>query len=188
MDLFHHRWSVPILAELNRLTPTVGGARFAMLLQRLGVSRDTLSYTLTDLIERHGFVVRHVGYGHPLRPEYVLAEAGRPWAAWASRFVCVVSETAKAEAAEVLHRKWSAPVLLALAAHAEGRRAGVRFGDLKRALADVTPRALTQALRELEAQGWIDREVDAVLWPPTVRYRLARPALPIARVLLDSPG
>src|SRR5947207_13068422 len=65
--LFHHRWAVPVLAELRRER----GSRFVTLANRIGVTRDSLRRTLSALID-DGLVERNPGYGHPLRPEYVL--------------------------------------------------------------------------------------------------------------------
>ena len=69
--LFHNRWSVPILAELHRQR----GSRFVTLARTLGMSRESLRRTLAALIES-GLVGRNPGYGHPLRPEYVLTTRG----------------------------------------------------------------------------------------------------------------
>ena len=46
------------------------------MLARLGLSRSMLTASLTQLIEA-GWLQRNPGHGHPLRPEYVLTDAGR---------------------------------------------------------------------------------------------------------------
>ena len=47
----------------------------------------------------------------------------------------------------------------------------LRFSELKRVIADATPKMLTQQLRELEAERLIHREVFPVI-PPKVEYSL----------------
>src|SRR5215213_11761735 len=69
--LFHHRWAPPALAELARRD----GVRFVELQNRLGVGRESLRRALDALLEL-GYARRNPGYGHPLRPEYLVTEPG----------------------------------------------------------------------------------------------------------------
>ncbi|ALN72470.1 hypothetical protein M673_07075 [Aureimonas sp. AU20] len=62
--------------------------------------------------------------------------------------------------------KWSMLILIALAA---GPR---RFSALARLLPDISKRMLTQTLRGLERDGFVEREVFATK-PPSVEYRLS---------------
>jgi len=62
--------------------------------------------------------------------------------------------------------KWSVLIIIALAERPH------RFGELKRAIEDISQRMLTQTLRDLQADGLIEREVFPTT-PPSVEYRLS---------------
>lgn len=62
--------------------------------------------------------------------------------------------------------KWSTLILLSLAG---GPR---RYGEVKRAVPDISKRMLTQTLRELERDGMITRHVFPTK-PPSVEYRMS---------------
>lgn len=155
IELFHHRWAAPALALLDER----GGARFVELQRRLGVGRESLRRALDSLIEM-GHVRRNEGYGHPLRPEYVLTRDGRRAAKVAVRVLAAGDP-------ETLLRKWSVPVLAELA---EERR----FSELRAALPGVTPRALASALRDLESARLVRRDVRPTRPPSTVYRTTAR--------------
>ncbi|MFT3998582.1 MAG: helix-turn-helix domain-containing protein [Asticcacaulis sp.] len=61
--------------------------------------------------------------------------------------------------------KWSSLMLLTLSTRPH------RFGELKRAVPDISQRMLTQTLRDLQRDGYISRHVFATV-PPSVEYRL----------------
>jgi DNA-binding HxlR family transcriptional regulator len=151
IEFFHHRWAAPALALLAER----GGVRFVELQRRLGVGRESLRRALDALIES-GLARRNEGYGHPLRPEYVLTPKGRRVAPIAARIVAVGD-------ADVLLRKWSVPLLAELGDER-------RFTELRSRLTDITPRALALALQDLEAVGYVDREVRDTR-PPSTFYR-----------------
>jgi DNA-binding HxlR family transcriptional regulator len=157
VDLFHHRWAAPALALLDQR----GGARFVELQRKLGVTRDSLRRALDALIEL-GYVRRNEGYGHPLRPEYLITGPGRDVASLAAR-------VSASRARETLLRKWSVPVLASLD---EPRR----FSEIRARLAEVTPRALALALRDLEDAGLVRRDVRPTR-PPSTVYRVTPRAL-----------
>src|ERR1700710_636689 len=102
IELFHHRWAAPALA----LLADRGGVRFVELQRRLGVGGGALGRALDALIET-GLARRNDGYGHPLRPEYVVTAKGR-------RVARIASGVVAADDADVLLRKWSVPVLSVL--------------------------------------------------------------------------
>jgi DNA-binding HxlR family transcriptional regulator len=163
--LCHNRWSVPILAELHRQR----GSRFVTLARTLGLSRESLRRTLAALTDA-GLVGRNPGYGHPLRPEYVLTRAGTTVA---SACVPLVEALRRRELEEVGLKKWSLPTILALAG---GPR---RFSELRDALQVVSPRALALALKDLEAVDLVERRVTSD-YPPATSYRLTQEARRLA--------
>lgn len=165
--LCHRRWTVPVLARLY----TDAGCKFVTLVHGLGLSRDTLSATLSMLMER-GWVARNPGYGHPMRPEYVLTPEGLPWAAWCALVMRVV---AALRAPEVCFRKWSIPVALALSS------GSARFNELRRTLPRLTARALASTLKELQGAGLVERMVGDE-YPPATYYALTREGKRLARL------
>jgi DNA-binding HxlR family transcriptional regulator len=70
--------------------------------------------------------------------------------------------------------KWSTLLLLIL-----GERSH-RFGELRRAVPDISQRMLTQTLRDLQRDGLVSRHVHPTV-PPSVEYRLT----PLGRSLLE---
>jgi DNA-binding HxlR family transcriptional regulator len=149
--LCHHRWSLPVIAEIGRTR----GSRFATLTGRLGVAGESLRRTL-GYLQEEGLVERNEGYGHPLRPEYLLTAEGRAVAPRAQELL-----DALAGHEDVGLKKWSIPVLAELT---EPRR----FSELRAAL-PVTARALALALADLEQAGLVRRTVTRDR-PPQTRY------------------
>ncbi len=160
--LTHHRWAIPIVSELWGDTPSVGGCKFVTLLKRLEPSRDALTNTLTDLIEQ-GWVVRNPGIGHPLRPEYILTPKGKRIGRAAARLVRAMKH---ADLSDIGLRKWSLPILCAIA----GKNS--RFNQLKSTLRGITVRALALALKDLHDSVLISRTITDG-FPPTPHYHLA---------------
>lgn len=168
--LCHHRWSVPLMAELHRRA----GAKFVELVRGVRLSRDSLSRTLDALI-RQGVVMRNPGYGHPMRPEYVLTAAGATLGPIAQR---LMGHLRALEVEDVVLRKWSIPVLLVLC-QGEGR-----YSSIKASLPGVSPRALTQTLKDLQKAGLLQRVV-LETYPPTVHYQLTPLGQSLRTVLRD---
>jgi DNA-binding HxlR family transcriptional regulator len=154
------------------------GSKFVTLHARLGASRDTLSETLSNLIAT-GLVMKNPGYGHPMRPEYVLTPAGRGVGEACIGAVEVVRESGTLQ---VALKKWPMIVLIAIG------RGVCRFNELKEVLPGITPRALAGALRDLANAGLADRTVTED-YPPSTFYRLTPLGLelfPAMDVLADA--
>lgn len=78
--------------------------------------------------------------------------------------------------------KWALLTVLII-----GEQGVVRFNQLSRLIPDVSSRVLSSTLRTLEADGFIDRKVYAVV-PPKVEYRLTdvgKSLLPLIRQLTE---
>lgn len=159
IDLFHRSFAVPLIAILYKDS----GAKFVTLVNQLSASRATVNLTLKYLVSRN-LVMRNPGYGHPMRPEYILTGEGERIGP-----VCLelVRTVAKLKVDEIAFRKWPMPVVAAI-----GKGAS-RFSGIGEKLQQVSPRALTGALRDLGDFGLVDREVTGD-WPPHPNYELSR--------------
>lgn len=73
--------------------------------------------------------------------------------------------------------RWATPILFQLG---DGP---CRSEELRRRLAPVTRKVLTETLRRLERDGLVDREVEATV-PPAVTYAIT----PLGRSLLEALG
>lgn len=151
------RWLVPLMAHVG----AQGGSRFAVMLARLGLSRSALTASLTQL-QQAGWVARNPGHGHPLRPEYVLTQAGVPIAAFCQG---VMAQRERLGLVPGQMPRWSLPLIARL----DGERA--RFSALKTALEPVTPRALSLTLKQLLSVDLVDRALEAE-FPPVAIYGL----------------
>lgn len=171
--LTHHRWVIPLVAAIGR------GNRFVAIQHALGVPRQTLHRAL-EAAEALDLVLRNPGYGHPLRPEFVLAPDGERIQ---PACVDVAAQVRSMRAGELMSRKWSLPVLAALHA-ANGP---LRFRDLAILLPTVSPGALTRSLDDLMAERWVSRPTDTERpsrWPyvlGTTAVEIAERAMALAR-------
>jgi DNA-binding HxlR family transcriptional regulator len=155
LALSRFRWNIPVTAVLHR----TGGAAFGGLVDRLSVSRDSLSRTLTFLGGRGWVRQRRVR-----EPPYVLSASGRRIAAPCCEILTVAEDAGTVDTA---FRRWTLPVAGAL----EGW--SLRFAELRAMLPGITPRALTLALKEMQSAGLVEREVVGG-FPPSAEYRLTK--------------
>lgn len=84
------------------------------------------------------------------------------------------------KALEKIGGKWKMPIIWRLS-----QRDKWRYGDLKRALDPVSHKMLSRQLKELEADGFINRKLYPVV-PPKVEYSLTdlgKRALPAIKAL-----
>lgn len=168
--LFHHRWAAPILAEMHARP---AGARAAEIRHALGVGADSFARTARAIVSR-GWLVPNPGYGHPLRPEYVLTAAGAELGEPAADLISCLRERSLGDAAR---RKWPLPVV-----HAT-QQGSARFSEIDAELGGPPPRALSGALQIVAELGLVRRAVDAAATPPRTLYAPTRRARPLASPL-----
>ncbi|MFX3680942.1 transcriptional regulator [Oceaniradius stylonematis] len=159
-------WSLAILAALHEGVP----GRQAQLLTATGAGRTAFAQSVTHLVDL-GLVERNPGHGHPLRPEFRLTGAGQDIAAIAH---ALTEAAAASQHRDLLRRAWTVPVLALL-------QAPRTFNEIGRSLGSITNRALSQALKSLEACGWVTRTVDEDARPPRAFYRATATGAAIAR-------
>lgn len=166
--LIGSRWFVPLLA----LASGEEGVRSAALVARLGISRSMLAGALDQLLSR-GWLMRNPGHGHPLRPEYVLTEAGRPVGAWCER---VMEEKRRLGLDRARLGRWALPLV--------GRldRRWERFSWLEAQLSPISPRSLSLALKQLLDLGLADRRLEDA-FPPRPLYGLTTSGQRLARAM-----
>jgi DNA-binding HxlR family transcriptional regulator len=134
VKLVHYRWALPILSELHRNN----GCKFVTLVTRLNLSKDALSRTLNALIEQD-LVMRNPGYGHPLRPEYILTAKGQQIGQAVFELIQTLE---RLEITDIALKKWSLPIVLVLQDQS-------RFTDILERLPGLTTRALALGLGHL---------------------------------------
>jgi len=151
------RWAMPVMALLSR----EGGARFAVIANRFALSHHSLTRCLTHL-RGCGWVIPNPGHGHPLRPEYLLSDAGRPVGALCER---IMAARARLGLAETKVPRWGLPLVAGLEPEWS------RFGEVQARLAPVTPRALSQALQAMIGHDVVRRRLED-RFPPVALYGL----------------
>lgn len=160
------RLYLPLLASASREE----GVRSAALAARLGISRSMLAAVLGRLLDK-GWLARNPGHGHPLRPEYVLTEAGRPVGAWCER----VMEERRRLGLDGLGR-WALPVVGLL------DRRWERFSWMEDRLSPISPRSLSLALKQLLEVRLLDRRLEDS-FPPRPLYGLTGRGQRLARAM-----
>ncbi|WP_405968315.1 helix-turn-helix transcriptional regulator [Streptomyces sp. NBC_00015] len=75
---------------------------------------------------------------------------------------------------DIVFSRWTTPILWTL--HARGRQ---RFGELERAITNITPKVLTERLRQLERDGLVVRTYHPEV-PPRVEYEISELGLSLA--------
>ena len=133
------------------------GCKFVTLVRTLGASDGGMRQALDHLIIL-GWVMRNPGYGHPSRPEYILTTEGWARTKELDIFTRLIPNDYEPS-------KWSLQAIWLL------RQGPMRHKDLLSGLETITPRALSETLKELEEAGILLRTVRDSR-PPSVTYQL----------------
>ncbi len=88
---------------------------------------------------------------------------------------CTVSQTVR-----YLSKRWTLLIILELY---KGRGYTRRFSELRDTLAGITPKVLSERLKELENEGIITRHVDATAFPVRTEYTLTESGIEIVDVI-----
>lgn len=79
---------------------------------------------------------------------------------------------------EVISRKWALQIIGVI-----GNRGKLRFNEIMERLGKISPKALTDRLKELETMCLIKREVFAEI-PPRVEYSLTRDGFELRKLII----
>lgn len=159
VNLCARTWSLTALSLMaNGVSP-----RISPLAASANCGRTAMGASVEHLVAL-GLLERNPGHGHPLRPEFRLTADGEFMADWAAALTGMMkSDVDKA----LLRSKWSLPLINCLPEEK-------RYSDLRRELVPVTDRALSNCLKQLTNNSWVNRTVENNLSPPTVIYGTTR--------------
>lgn len=79
-----------------------------------------------------------------------------------------------------LTKKWTLLIILELY---KGENYTRRFSELKESLSDITPKILSERLKELEEEGIIIKNVDASAFPVRCEYTLTKSGLDLIEII-----
>ena len=82
---------------------------------------------------------------------------------------------------DYLSRKWTVLIVLELGKGEEWKR----FSDLKRSMSEITPKVLTERLRDLVEEGLVEHRVDTSEVPMRSEYRLTECGQDLIRVIRE---
>ena len=89
--------------------------------------------------------------------------------------ICTVNMTVK-----YLTKKWTLLIILELYKGPYNTR---RFSELKESLEDITPKILSERLKELEEEGIVSKNVDTSSFPVKCEYTLTESGLDLIEIV-----
>lgn len=82
---------------------------------------------------------------------------------------------------EYLSKKWAILILHQLSKGEEWKR----FSEIRRSMSELTPKVLTERLKELESEGLIEKRVDTSTMPVKSEYRLTDASKELMDIIHD---
>lgn len=165
--IFQYRWDISILALLYMSK----GDKLVTIQKYFEISRGVLKTCLTRLIEAD-LLIMNTGYGHPMRPEYILTEKGESLGPFC---VEILKEGKKRNIEEVFQSRWSCPIIIGTGDQKK------RFNELKMELMPVTSRALSSTVKFLYEIKCLRREILDIS-PPSFSYSLGKKSYGLYRI------
>lgn len=84
-----------------------------------------------------------------------------------------------------LSKKWSMLILLELYKCGDDTEGWMRFSEIRFSMSDITPKILSERLKELEGEGLVEKRVTVDSFPIKSEYRLTESALELMAVVHD---
>ena len=86
---------------------------------------------------------------------------------------------------DYLAKRWTVMILLELYKGSRGGTEWKRFSTIKAAMAEITPKVLSERLKELETQQLIENRIDSSSFPVRSEYRLTEAGRDLMTVVHD---
>ena len=170
ISLCSKAWAIQILAYFH----SGKDPRISPITHHFTASRTSITAAIQHLVQLK-YLRKNSGHGHPLRPAYALSDKGKAVAEWAAELdkSMIVSDWA------IARRTWSLPILREAIPTS-------RYGEIRAELNPVTDRALSETLKMLGDNHWLDRIVDIEQSPPSVAYAPSGTGKVLTPILIDS--
>ncbi|MDR0508875.1 MAG: helix-turn-helix transcriptional regulator [Candidatus Methanoplasma sp.] len=81
---------------------------------------------------------------------------------------------------DYLAKKWTILILLELR---KGEMEWKRFSQIRDSMKDITPKVLSERLKDLESEGLVSRRVDASSFPIKSEYRLTDAGIELVEIV-----
>jgi DNA-binding HxlR family transcriptional regulator len=86
---------------------------------------------------------------------------------------------------DYLAKRWTMMIMLELYKGTDGGNEWKRFSTIRSSMAEITPKVLSERLKELESQGLIENRVDSSSFPVKSEYRLTEAGRELMIVVHD---